>query len=180
MFKLEDIKPGIQVFGLEPNIFATVADVVPIGDNSVHVFYRTPDCVTKERLIVRADEANLSAEISWVLHGTAQSKREATSMEMRTYTVTDSCSVDLIITERGLMVCQIMPHSKHDMHAILCSPNEGMEGDGLYACWDATAKFDDQGGLLLSGKDGPNGGTGCVVRIKIPFCFVDEIRIFKA
>jgi len=60
MFNLEDLQPGIPLVGLEPSSIATVAAVVPIGDGAVQVFYRTPDGTTKERLLGRDDEANLS------------------------------------------------------------------------------------------------------------------------
>lgn len=42
---------------------ATVAAVVPIDRGSVQVFYRTFDGTTKERLLGRADEVNLSVAI---------------------------------------------------------------------------------------------------------------------
>ena len=72
MLKLEDLKPGLPLVGLEPSVVATVAAVVPIGDGAVQVFYRTPDGTTKERLLGRADEANLSiatVERPWSFDG---------------------------------------------------------------------------------------------------------------
>jgi superfamily II DNA or RNA helicase len=72
MLKLEDIKPGLPLVGLEPSAVATVAAVVPIGEGSVQVFYRTPDGITKERLLGRADESNLSlatVERPWSFDG---------------------------------------------------------------------------------------------------------------
>ena len=60
MIKLEDLKPGLPLVGLEPSVVATVAAVVPIGEGSVQVFYRTLDGITKERLLGRADEERLS------------------------------------------------------------------------------------------------------------------------
>lgn len=60
MIKLEDLQPGVPLVGLEPSSIATIAAVVPIGEGSVQVFYRTPDGITKERLLGRADEPNLS------------------------------------------------------------------------------------------------------------------------
>jgi hypothetical protein len=59
MLKLEDLKPGLPLVGLEPSVVATVAAVVPIGEDSRQVFYRTPDGTTKERLLGRVDEASL-------------------------------------------------------------------------------------------------------------------------
>jgi SNF2 family DNA or RNA helicase len=60
MAKLEDLKPGMPLVGLEPSVVATVAAVVPIGEGAVQVFYRTPDGTTKERLLGRADEDSIS------------------------------------------------------------------------------------------------------------------------
>jgi superfamily II DNA or RNA helicase len=72
MIKLEDLKPGLPLVGLEPSVVATVAAVVPIGEGSVQVFYRTPDGITKERLLGRADEASISVatvERPWSFDG---------------------------------------------------------------------------------------------------------------
>ena len=72
MVKLEDLKPGMPLVGLEPSSVATVAAVVPIGDGAVQVFYRAPDGTTKERLLGRDDEANLSVatvERPWSFDG---------------------------------------------------------------------------------------------------------------
>ena len=72
MIKLEELKPGLPLVGLEPSSVATVAAVVPIGDGAVQVFYRTPDGTTKERLLGRNDEANLSVatvERPWSFDG---------------------------------------------------------------------------------------------------------------
>lgn len=72
MLKLEDLKPGLPLVGLEPSVVATVAAVVPIGEGSVQVFYRTPDGITKERLLSRADEEGISiatVERPWSFDG---------------------------------------------------------------------------------------------------------------
>lgn len=72
MAKLEDVKPGMPLVGLEPSVVATVAAVVPIGEGSVQVFYRTPDGITKERLLGRADEESISiatVERPWSFDG---------------------------------------------------------------------------------------------------------------
>ena len=72
MLKLEDLKPGLPLVGLEPSVVATVAAVVPIGEGSVQVFYRNPDGTTKERLLVRIDEETLSiatVERPWSFDG---------------------------------------------------------------------------------------------------------------
>ena len=72
MTKLEDLKPGVLLVGLESSVIATVAAVEPIGEGSVQVFYRTPNGTTKERLLGRADEASLcvaTVERPWAFDG---------------------------------------------------------------------------------------------------------------
>src|SRR5438128_862352 len=72
MTKLENLKPGMPLVGLEPSVVATVAAVVPIGESSVQVFYRTPDGTTKERLLGRTDEESISVatvERPWSFDG---------------------------------------------------------------------------------------------------------------
>src|SRR3954464_934910 len=72
MIKLEDLKSGLALVGLEPSVVATVAAVVPIGEGSVQVFYRTPDGTTKERLLGRGDEGSLgvaTVERPWSFDG---------------------------------------------------------------------------------------------------------------
>ncbi len=72
MIKLEDLKPGIPLVGIEPSSIVTVAAVVPIGEGTIQVFYRTPDGTTKERLLGRSDESNLSVatvECPWSFDG---------------------------------------------------------------------------------------------------------------
>ena len=74
MLRLEDLQPGMPVTGLEPACIATLAAVTPIGDGAVQIFYRTPDGITKERLLGRADEPNLdvaTAERPWSFDGDA-------------------------------------------------------------------------------------------------------------
>ena len=72
MIKLEDLKPGIPLVGLEPSSIATIAAVVQISEGSIQVFYRTSDGTTKERLLSRDDEARLSmatVERPWSFDG---------------------------------------------------------------------------------------------------------------
>ena len=63
MVKLEELKPGLPLVGLEPSSVATVAAVVPIGEGSFQVFYRTSDGQTREPLPGRANVANLSIAV---------------------------------------------------------------------------------------------------------------------
>ena len=70
MTKLEDLNAGMPPIGLEPSVVATVATVVPIGEGSVQVCYRTPDGTTKERLLGRADEESIIAANRALAEGT--------------------------------------------------------------------------------------------------------------
>jgi len=51
MIRLEGLKTGIDLTGLEPAVVAIVVSVVPIAEGAVQVIYRTPDGSLKERLI---------------------------------------------------------------------------------------------------------------------------------
>jgi hypothetical protein len=57
MMKLETLKAGISLVGIEPTLIATVIAVVPIGDGAVQILYKTPEGTIKERLLGRAPEA---------------------------------------------------------------------------------------------------------------------------
>jgi hypothetical protein len=59
MLKLEDLKSGLSLDGLEPATVVTIAAAAPLGDGAVQVFYRTPQGTTKERLLSRVDEHDL-------------------------------------------------------------------------------------------------------------------------
>ncbi len=72
MVKLEEVKPGLPLHGLEPSAVVTVGAVNPIGDNAIQVYYRTASGDTKERLLSRADEHALTvatAERPWSFDG---------------------------------------------------------------------------------------------------------------
>jgi superfamily II DNA or RNA helicase len=72
MIRLEDLKPGMPLEGLAPSFIATLEAVVPIGDGAVTVYYRDPDGNVRDRLLTRADEAQLSvatAECPWSFDG---------------------------------------------------------------------------------------------------------------
>ena len=73
--KLESLKPGISLVGIEPTLIATVVAVVPIGDGAVQVLYKTPEGTIKDRLLGRADEANISlatVERPWAFDGNGE------------------------------------------------------------------------------------------------------------
>ena len=70
--KLEDLKPGLSLVGLEPAEIATISAVVPISNDSIQVIYKTADGTLRDRLLGRADEENISiavAERPWSFDG---------------------------------------------------------------------------------------------------------------
>jgi hypothetical protein len=72
MVKLEALKAGISLVGIEPTLIATVIAVVPIGDGAVQILYKTPEGTIKERLLGHADEASISVatvERPWAFDG---------------------------------------------------------------------------------------------------------------
>src|ERR1700686_3690371 len=72
MVKLEDLRAGISLVGIEPTLIATVIAVVPIGDGAVQILYKTPEGTIKERLLGRADEVGISVatvERPWAFDG---------------------------------------------------------------------------------------------------------------
>src|SRR5437667_988159 len=72
MMKLEALKAGVSLVGIEPSLIATVIAVVPIGDGAVQILYKTPEGTIKERLLGHADEASISvatAERPWAFDG---------------------------------------------------------------------------------------------------------------
>jgi SNF2 family DNA or RNA helicase len=72
MLKLESLKSGMSITGLEPSVVVTLAALIPIAEGVFQVFYRTPDGVTKERLLGRGDEEGISVatiERPWSFDG---------------------------------------------------------------------------------------------------------------
>ena len=72
MLKLEELKNGLPLLGLEPTGIATISAVIPISKDSVQIFYRTSDGIVKETLLNRANEAGISvatAERPWSFDG---------------------------------------------------------------------------------------------------------------
>jgi superfamily II DNA or RNA helicase len=72
MIRLEDIKPGLPLTGLDPAVIGTVVAAVPIGEGAVQVIYKTPDGALKDRLLNRVDEPGLTiatTERPWSFEG---------------------------------------------------------------------------------------------------------------
>ena len=57
--KLEDIKAGEQLKGVDPLEKVTVLTVSPLGPDSVNLIYRTQDNQLRERMLFRSDEPRL-------------------------------------------------------------------------------------------------------------------------
>lgn len=58
--KLRDIQAGLNLSGVEPAQIVSVVATVPQGDGALQVIYRTPDGTMKERLLLAADEPQIS------------------------------------------------------------------------------------------------------------------------
>jgi superfamily II DNA or RNA helicase len=58
--KLQDIKAGLSLSGVEPTQIVSVVATVPQGDGALQLIYRTPDGGMKERLLLSADEPQIS------------------------------------------------------------------------------------------------------------------------
>ena len=70
--RLEEIKPGASLKGLEPAVVATVVAVVPIADGAIQIIYKLPDGTLRDRLVGRTDEESLSPatdERPWAFDG---------------------------------------------------------------------------------------------------------------
>ena len=60
MLKLEDIRSGTQLSGVEPGQVARVVAAERTGDDAVTVIYKLPDGALRERMLFRGDEPSLS------------------------------------------------------------------------------------------------------------------------
>lgn len=58
--RLEDIKPGASLNGLETVAVATVVAVVPISADTIQLVYKTPDGTLKDILLGRHDEESIT------------------------------------------------------------------------------------------------------------------------
>ena len=76
MLKLNDLKPGISLVGIESALIVTLVAVIPIGDGAVQIIYKTPEGTIKERLLAPADEPGIdiaTAERPWAFDGDGES-----------------------------------------------------------------------------------------------------------
>jgi superfamily II DNA or RNA helicase len=70
--RLEDLKPGISLIGLEPTAVVTLTAVVPIAEGKVQAIYKKPDGTLKDRLLSRTDEDSIglaTQERPWAFDG---------------------------------------------------------------------------------------------------------------
>ena len=75
MLKLEQIKKGAAISGIEPGQVVRIVTLEPAGDNALTAYYKTPEGVLRERMLFRADEATLSvAEVGrpWAFDAAGQ------------------------------------------------------------------------------------------------------------
>lgn len=54
--KIEELAQGQSLSGVEPSEVVTIVAIVPLGEGSVQLIYRTPDGSMKERMLGRVDE----------------------------------------------------------------------------------------------------------------------------
>jgi len=57
--KIEDIKPGLQLEGIEPGLIISVDAVKPISAEAIQIFYKKPNGDIRERLITSIDAQNI-------------------------------------------------------------------------------------------------------------------------
>jgi len=60
MLRLEDIKKGAAVSGLEPGQIVRIVTTDPVGESALTVYYKTADGQVKEQMLFRSSEPSLS------------------------------------------------------------------------------------------------------------------------
>lgn len=60
MLKLEQIQKNAAISGLEPGQVVSIVTTEPVGRDALTIYYKTADGALRERMLFRADEANLS------------------------------------------------------------------------------------------------------------------------
>lgn len=96
----------------------------------------------------------------------------------KTYTVVGRCSVELsrfeFANEIALGLMHIEFEDAADTFAVYGDPDKS--DDGEFGCWDAGANFEN-GTLVLSGADGPSGGTHTGIRLVIAQHLITKLEI---
>jgi hypothetical protein len=62
--QLTDICPGQTLAGVEPNQNVSVVAAVPLSEASIRLVYQTPDGTLKDRLLGRADAAEMALAVT--------------------------------------------------------------------------------------------------------------------
>ncbi len=85
MTRLEDIKAGQSLEGVEPGLIVTVGAAVPVGPGALTLYYKLPDGTVRERLLTAADVPGITVATTarpWSFDGdgeafklTAEAKR---------------------------------------------------------------------------------------------------------
>ena len=73
--KLESITSGLSLTGVEPALVVSVVAAVPIAEGALQLVYKTPDGSLKDRLLGRADEANIALAVTerpWAFDGNGE------------------------------------------------------------------------------------------------------------
>jgi superfamily II DNA or RNA helicase len=73
--KLESITSGLSLTGVEPALVVSVVAAVPIAEGALQLVYKTPDGSLKDRLLGRADEANVALAVTerpWAFDGNGE------------------------------------------------------------------------------------------------------------
>ena len=71
---LAELKTGLALVGLEPELVCTVIAVNIIADGAVQIFYKSPDGTFKERLLTKSEESTIAlatTERPWAFDGDA-------------------------------------------------------------------------------------------------------------
>jgi SNF2 family DNA or RNA helicase len=74
--KLGDVKAGLSLVGLEPNLVCAVVALTPYSETAVQVVYKRPDGSLAERLLTLTDESSIAlatTERPWAFDGDAAS-----------------------------------------------------------------------------------------------------------
>ena len=70
--RLDELKPGLALIGLEPTAVVTLLAVIPITDGALQIIYKMPDGTIKERMLGQADEETIAIatqERPWAFDG---------------------------------------------------------------------------------------------------------------
>lgn len=94
-------------------------------------------------------------------------------MITKTYTMQGKVDLTISMNYFGLSLDNVVATGADEL-AIYGATGE----DGEYACWDASAEFKEDGSIVLSGSDGPSGGTHTVnIVLVVPFNKIGKVTM---